>query len=147
MPNHEDRTDAGGVSQQYYVMIGATRCTGWHQPNATRADGRRVPGRVPEGNTRRHGVREPEHVKAWLLQTVNRCRDPARSGWKRAAPSPSTEWEPQSDSPRATTETLPYGTPGSLLEQQRTVVHLHYVEGYSTDDRTRARLPACDGCR
>ena len=61
----------------------------------------------------------PEHLKAWLLRvTVNRCRDLARSGWKRRTVALDPEWD----------------AVGQLPEQQRTAVHLHYVEGYSTEE-------------
>ena len=36
----------------------------------------------------------PEHLKAWLLRvTVNRCRDLARSGWKRRTVALDPEWD------------------------------------------------------
>lgn len=77
----------------------------------------------------------PEHLKAWLLRvTVNRCRDLARSGWKRRTVALDPEW----DAPDAVThddeDADVWDAVGQLPEQQRTAVHLHYVEGYSTEE-------------
>ena len=77
----------------------------------------------------------PEHLKAWLLRvTVNRCRDLARSGWKRRTVALDPEW----DAPDAVThddeDADVWDAVGQLPEQQRTAVPLHYVEGYSTEE-------------
>ena len=65
--------------------------------------------RLHQGGKR---FRDDEHLKAWLLHvTVNCCNDLHRSPWHRK---------------RAT-----------LSDRQRTAVHLHYYEGYATDEIAR----------
>lgn len=81
-----------------------------------------------------------EHLKAWLIRaTINRCRDVQRTrSRKLARTEPLNEYH---------AETLPDRTPappgfepdvwhaaGALPEDQRIAVHLHYVEGYSTEE-------------
>ncbi|RDB62073.1 RNA polymerase subunit sigma-24 [Gordonibacter sp. 28C] len=80
-----------------------------------------------------------EHVKAWLLRvTVNRCRDLARSGWKRRTVALDPEWDAPDTPARDDEDAAVWDAVGQLPEQQRTAVHLHYVEGYSTDEIARA---------
>ena len=51
----------------------------------------------------RTAFNDDEHLKAWLLRvTVNRCRDLARSGWKRRTVALDPEW----DAPDAATSRL-----------------------------------------
>ncbi|WP_417134569.1 RNA polymerase sigma factor [Rubneribacter badeniensis] len=88
-----------------------------------------------------------EHQKAWLLRvTVNRCHDLARSSWKRR----TVELDPERDAPLANADGAPdasgaldgedaavWEAVGELPENLRAAVHLHYVEGYSTDEIAR----------
>ena len=84
-----------------------------------------------------------EHLKAWLLRvTINRCRDIGRSGWKRRN-------EPLAERHAALAVEAPdllesdiWNAIGALPPDLRAVVHLHYVEGYSTDEAA-----ALVGCR
>lgn len=77
----------------------------------------------------------PEHLKAWLLRvTVNRCRDLARSGWKRRTVALDPEWDAPDSPARDDEDAAVWDAVGQLPEQQRTAVHLHYVEGYSTEE-------------
>lgn len=77
----------------------------------------------------------PEHLKAWLLRvTVNRCRDLARSGWKRRTVALDPEWDAPDAAVRDDEDAAIWDAVGQLPEQQRTAVHLHYVEGYSTEE-------------
>ncbi|MDJ1649812.1 MULTISPECIES: RNA polymerase sigma factor [Gordonibacter] len=76
-----------------------------------------------------------EHVKAWLLRvTVNRCHDLAKSGWKQR----TVELDPERDSPAVPAHNAEdadvWDAVGQLPDSQRFAVHLHYVEGYSTDE-------------
>jgi RNA polymerase sigma factor (sigma-70 family) len=76
-----------------------------------------------------------EHVKAWLLRvTANRCRDLEKSSWKRR----TVTLDPERDAPetpaRTRREEDVWEAIGKLPEYQRTVVHLHYIEGYSTQE-------------
>ena len=77
----------------------------------------------------------PEHLKAWLLRvTVNRCRDLARSGWKRRTVALDPEWDAPDAAAHDDEDAADWDAVGQLPEQQRTAVHLHYVEGYSTEE-------------
>ena len=77
----------------------------------------------------------PEQLKAWLLRvTVNRCRDLARSGWKRRTVALDPEWDAPDAAVRDDEDAAVWDAVGQLPEQQRTAVHLHYVEGYSTGE-------------
>lgn len=79
-----------------------------------------------------------EHLKAWLLRvTVNRCHDLARSGWKRRTVALDPEWDTPDTPARDEEDAAVWDAVGQLPEQQRTAVHLHYVEGYSTDEIAR----------
>ena len=84
-----------------------------------------------------------EHLKAWLIRTtINRCRDA-----QRARTRTQTHTEPLSE---RHAETLPdhqttppgfepdiWNAVGALPEDQRLAVHLHYVEGYATEEIAR----------
>ena len=99
---------------------------------------------------------DDEHLKAWLLSvTVNRCREMRRSAWQRrehpceftangfdngalgvatGARAPGTAPSPE--------ETCLFDHPiweamDKLPDDMRTAVHLHYVEGCSTDEVAR----------
>ena len=73
--------------------------------------------RLHQGGKR---FRDDEHLKAWLLHvTVNCCNDLHRSPWHRK---------------RAT---LGDEDVARLADRQRTAVHLHYYEGYATEEIAR----------
>lgn len=79
-----------------------------------------------------------EHLKAWLLRvTINRCRDLAKSNWNRH----TVAFDPVRDDiaelvhdPRDADVWDAVGQPPDNL---RSSVHLHYVEGYTTDEIAR----------
>ena len=81
-----------------------------------------------------------EHLKAWLLRvTINRCRDLAKSNWNRH----TVAFDPVRDDiaelvhdPRDADVWDAVGQPPDNL---RSSVHLHYVEGYTTDAAQPAR--------
>ena len=83
----------------------------------------------------RTAFNDDEHLKAWLLRvTINRCRDIGRSGWKRRN-------EPLAERHAALAVEAPdllesdiWNAIGTLPPDLRAVVHLHYVEGYSTEE-------------
>ena len=75
--------------------------------------------------------KDDEHLKAWLLcVAINRCRDLHRSAWKRRAEL--TDALQDSELGRAL---------GRLPDKMRLIVHLHYYEGFSTEEI--ARLVHC----
>ena len=89
---------------------------------------------------------DDEHLKAWLLHvTVNCCNDLHRSPWhrKRAALG-DDDVARLADRPGPN---APEGAAGRddeleaalarLSDRQRTAVHLHYYEGYATDEIAR----------
>lgn len=74
-----------------------------------------------------------EHLKAWLLRvTINRCHDLARSSWKRRTDALEDTYTEVAapDEFRADIWELV----SALPEDLRAVVHLFYVEGYSTNE-------------
>lgn len=84
---------------------------------------------------------DDEHLKAWLLRvTVNRCRDIGRSGWKRRN-EPLAERHTTIEAPNLLGSEV-WDAIGALPPDLRAVVHLHYVEGYSTDE-----VAGLVGCR
>ena len=76
---------------------------------------------------------DDEHLKAWLLRvTINRCFDVRKAGKRR-------QTEPLEDrfaAPKAPDllESDVWEAMGTLPEDLRVVVHLFYVDGYSTDE-------------
>lgn len=81
-----------------------------------------------------------EHVKAWLLRvTINRCHDLARSSWNRRT-TPLDTQHMQVEAPDGFRSDI-WEVVGALPPDQRIAVHLHYVEGYSTDEI--ARIVGC----
>lgn len=84
--------------------------------------------------------RDAEHLKAWLLRvTVNCCNDLRRSAWfKRTAP---LEAAPDAAVPMDEQHDELWQAVRALPDDLRTVVWLHYVEGYSTDE-----IAALMGC-
>lgn len=85
--------------------------------------------------------RDGEHLKAWLLRvTVSRCNDLYRSAWfKRTAPMEAAAGAaaPADDDHADLWQALQ-----ALPDDLRTAVHLHYVEGYGTDE-----IAGMVGCR
>ncbi|MFR8009368.1 MAG: RNA polymerase sigma factor, partial [Gordonibacter urolithinfaciens] len=74
-----------------------------------------------------------EHLKAWLLRvTINRCHDIARLSWNRRTGGLEQEHIdiPAPDAFRADI----WEVVGALPPDLRTTVHLHYAEGYSTEE-------------
>ena len=81
-----------------------------------------------------------EHLKAWLLRvTINRCHDFARLSWNRRTGGLEQEHVdiPAPDAFRADI----WEVVGALPPDLRTTVHLHYAEGYSTEEI--ARIAGC----
>lgn len=81
-----------------------------------------------------------EHLKAWLLRvTINRCHDLQRSGQRRRH-EPLDEQHAFLEAPELFASDI-WEIVGELPADLRTVVHLFYVEGYSTDEI--ARITEC----
>ena len=99
--------------------------------------------RLHQGGKR---FRDDEHLKAWLLHvTVNCCNDLHRSPWHRKRATLGDE-----DVARLADHPDPNATEGAadrddeleaalarLTDRQRTAVHLHYYEGYATEEIAR----------
>lgn len=99
--------------------------------------------RLHQGGKR---FRDDEHLKAWLLHvTVNCCNDLHRSPWHRKRAALGDE-----DVARLADRPDPNATEGAadrddeleaalarLTDRQRTAVHLHYYEGYATEEIAR----------
>ena len=76
---------------------------------------------------------DDEHTKAWLIRTtVNRCADVGRLRIRRSA-VPLERLTELPAPPRSQAAAL-WAAVGSLPPKFRTVVHLHYAEGYSTGE-------------
>lgn len=76
-----------------------------------------------------------DHLKAWLLRvTINRCRDLARSSWKRRSVAFDPERDDIAAPIRDEKDAAVWDAIGQLPEQLRAAVNLHYVEGYSTEE-------------
>lgn len=75
-----------------------------------------------------------ENPGAWLTRVlVNGCRSRLRLAWRRVGPLPETLSTPAPDpEEREELEEL-----FSLPPEDRAVIHLHYYEGYSTDEIAR----------
>jgi RNA polymerase sigma-70 factor (ECF subfamily) len=74
-----------------------------------------------------------EHLKAWLIRaTVNRCADLGRFRLRR--PVLSLEEVPEIARPADDPASELWEAVARLPEKLRTVVHLHYAEGYKTDE-------------
>lgn len=84
---------------------------------------------------------DDEHLKAWLLRvTLHRCSDLRRSAWfRRTAPLDAVAEMPAFAQDEQKQLWLAVA---KLPEDQRTAVHLHYAEGYSTEE-----IAALTGCR
>lgn len=92
--------------------------------------------------------KDDEHLKAWLLcVAINRCRDLHRSAWKRraeltdAVPDAGREDPRSDDAARALQDSELGRALGRLPDKMRLIVHLHYYEGFSTEEI--ARLVHC----
>lgn len=73
-----------------------------------------------------------EHQKAWLLRTtLNRCCDLTRLRLRRQALA--LEEIPEMESPSQEAREL-WEAVARLPEKLRTAIHLHYAEGYQTDE-------------
>ena len=76
---------------------------------------------------------DSEHMKAWLLRTtVNRCADLHRFRLRR--PVLALEDIPELARPVNDGGTELWDAVARLPEKLRTAVHLHYAEGYSTEE-------------
>ena len=74
-----------------------------------------------------------EHMKAWLLRTtVNRCADLHRFRLRR--PVLALEDIPELARPADDKAGELWDAVAQLPEKLRTAVHLHYAEGYSTEE-------------
>ena len=119
------------------------------QPNAVPARrGRHLPRRVPAPAEDATAFKDDEHLKAWLLcVAINRCRDLHRSAWKRraeltdAVPDAGREDPRSDDAARALQDSELGRALGRLPDKMRLIVHLHYYEGFSTEEI--ARLVHC----
>ena len=75
---------------------------------------------------------EEERVKAWLLRTtVNRCNDLHRFRLRRSILP--LEEVPDMTAPEEDASEL-WATVAQLPPKLRTVIHLHYAEGYATEE-------------
>lgn len=79
-----------------------------------------------------------EHLKAWLMRvTINRCRDLAKSGWKNRV----VAFDPARDDIAGLTENPldadVWEAVGQLPDNLRAAMHLHYVEGFTTEEVAR----------
>ena len=74
-----------------------------------------------------------EHIKAWLLRaTLNRCADIYRFRLRR--PVLALDEVPELAGPVDSGAAELWDAVARLPEKQRTVVHLHYAEGYQTEE-------------
>lgn len=70
-----------------------------------------------------------ENPPAWLLRVVvNGCKSRLRLAWRRVGPLPDTLPAPSPEEREELEELF------SLPPEDRAVIHLHYYEGYSTDE-------------
>ena len=84
---------------------------------------------------------DAEHLKAWLIRvTISRCNDLHRSAWFRR--TAALDDCADCAAPPPTENDALWQAVAALPARLRTAVHLHYVEGYSTDE-----IAALTGCR
>lgn len=70
-----------------------------------------------------------ENPPAWLMRVlVNGCKSRLRLAWRRVAPLPETLPAPGPEEREELEELF------SLPPEDRAVIHLHYYEGYSTEE-------------
>lgn len=85
---------------------------------------------IPFGN--------PEHEKAWLLRVcINACKDLQKSAWRTKVSAMPDEFDAPDTSARKETTPQEEALDEAMQElspEQRTVVHLHYFEGFSTGE-------------
>ena len=73
-----------------------------------------------------------ENPGAWLMRVlVNGCKGRLRLAWRRVGPLPETLSAPGPEEREELEELF------SLPPEDRAVIHLHYYEGYSTDEIAR----------
>jgi len=73
-----------------------------------------------------------ENAGAWLMRVlVNVCKSRLRLVWRRVGPLPETLPAPGPEEREELEELY------SLPPEDRAVIHLHYYEGYSTDEIAR----------
>ena len=76
-----------------------------------------------------------EHLKACLLRvTINRCRDLAKSNWNRHTVAFDPVRDDIAELVRDPRDADVWDAVGQLPDNLRSSVHLHYVEGYTTDE-------------
>ena len=76
-----------------------------------------------------HAPQDLERPSAWLTRVlVNGCRSRLRLAWRRVGPLPETLLAPGPEERQELEELF------SLPPKDRAVIHLHYYEGYSTDE-------------
>ena len=99
--------------------------------------------RLHQGGKR---FRDDEHLKAWLLHvTVNCCNDLHRSPWHRKRATLGDEDvarladrpDPNAPEGAADRDDELEAALARLTDRQRTAVHLHYYEGYATEEIAR----------
>ena len=79
-----------------------------------------------------------EHLKAWLLRvTINRCRDLAKSNWNRHTVAFDPVRDDIAELVRDPRDADVWDAVGQRPDNLRSSVHLHYVEGYTTDEIAR----------
>lgn len=79
-----------------------------------------------------------DHLKAWLMRvTVNRCRDLAKSGWKNRTVAFDPIRDDVAEFVEDPLDADVWEAVGQLPDNLRSAVHLHYVEGYTTDEIAR----------
>lgn len=85
--------------------------------------------------------RDAEHLKAWLLRVaMQRCTDLRRAAWfQHTAP---LEAAPDAAAPEPDDHSDLWQAVRALPDELRTVVWLHYVEGYTADE-----IAGIAGCR
>ena len=77
-----------------------------------------------------------ENPSAWLMRVlVNGCKSRLRLAWRRVGPLPDTLPAPGPEELEELEELF------SLPPEDRAVIHLHYYEGWSTDEI--ARMLSC----
>ena len=70
-----------------------------------------------------------ENPSAWLMRVlVNGCKSQLRLAWRRVGPLPDTLPAPGPEERQELEELF------SLPPEDRAVIHLHYYEGYSTNE-------------
>ncbi len=76
-----------------------------------------------------HAPKALERPSAWLMRVlVNGCKSRLRLAWRRVGPLPDALPAPGPEEREELEELF------SLPPEDRAVIHLHYYEGYSTDE-------------